>query len=207
MTTHYVSNGAWNHLLYLARERGYVRSHSDGDTTRSRQLRSVFGSVYRTGHRAQGISTFLNVLASVPVTRDVPSHVARRHEQEIASGWCPSWRRFEPEYDVRLPRTLTLTTSAADCYLATAVAMGVLVKGLRGGPLRYSKPAIISAVLEAYGCGLLVPLDEIPYFDGSDRRYAHGADEARSTAGSPGTGPVQRMAHTVRVTEDLAPDE
>jgi len=178
---HFISDGAWDRIVELARANGYVLPESS-NTIRAEQARRLYGRTYRVTNRIQGISTFLNVLAYSEFVDTRSPDIRRRHELELETRHNPEWRLYRPRFNVKSPRYVTLYAGAAERYVEIARSVGILGKFRRGGPRKRSQPSIVSSVLEAVGCKLLTPVS-IPAastIETIDRRFVlSGPDGAR----------------------------
>lgn len=156
---HRISEGAWNYFIVMATKLRYVREGSNL-TIRARMARRERGGLVRTKNRPQGISTFLNVLSKAEFVDTCPDYVRKRHEAEEAGGEVPSWRLYQAGFtnDDKIARDIEIYESSALRYIEIARKFGI-AKRRRGGAGK-SERAIVTAVLEAIGAGLISPRAE-----------------------------------------------
>jgi hypothetical protein len=154
---HFVSDGAWRHLVKLGQEFGYV-APLDKPSKRSHRNFLLRGHLYRTERHTQGMSTFLTILSTATFGDTRPDYVRERHRMELESRTTPSWRLHRGEFAGRRPpRYVDIFESAADRYVKLAYIFGITGIFRRSAPRVSSKPSTVSAVLEAIGCQLLTP--------------------------------------------------
>lgn len=128
-----ISDIAYNHLVRLATDTGFVKS----------------GAVHKIG-----ISRFTERLSYRRMIDTRPRSIKGADRELLRIGRVPVWKRHYQ----RWARTLNLSEEAIERYCRIAIEHRIVIgRGYKGGPNWKSATSIVGAVLEAIGLGWLTP--------------------------------------------------
>jgi hypothetical protein len=134
ITMFYVSDKAYNHIVLLAQQCGYVK----------------YGS-----NKVKGLSTFINDLAHTTFYDTRPELVKARHRDEMRMGRAPTWLHTR----TRRMRNLQLDESTIRKFVEVALQVGIIrpEPDTIGGVSRLTPGPTVALVLEAIGLQWITP--------------------------------------------------